>query len=32
MARVDTVKEEAAQASELDLRSMGEPFSVLPTI
>jgi acylphosphatase len=32
MARVDAVKEEAAQASELDLRSMGEPFSVLPTI
>jgi acylphosphatase len=32
MAGVDAVKEEAAEASELDLRSTGEPFSVLPTI
>ena len=32
MARVDAVKEETVQSSELDLRSMGEPFSVLPTI
>ena len=32
MARVDTVKEEAVRASELDLRPAGEPFSVLPTI
>jgi acylphosphatase len=31
-ARVDAVKEEAVQASELNLRSAGERFSVLPTI
>ena len=32
MARVDAVKEETVQASELKLRSDGERFSVLPTI
>ena len=32
MARVDAVKEETVQASELKLRSAGERFSVLPTI
>src|SRR3954447_14937183 len=32
MARVASVKEEAAQASELNLQRAGERFSVLPTI
>jgi acylphosphatase len=32
MARVNAVKEETVQASELNFRSPGEPFSVLPTI
>jgi acylphosphatase len=31
-ARVDTVKQEAASATELNLRAPGERFSVLPTI
>ena len=32
MARVDAVQEEVAAAGELDVRSAGERFSVLPTI